>query len=128
MKGPAGGAPRERGDLLHGTLGLLILKTLDALGPLHGYGIARRLEQTSGHQLLLNHGSVYPALVRLEQLGWIGSKWSVSKNNRRARYYSITASGRRRLKSETEQWARTSGIVARVLRLAGGPGDPGHHR
>jgi transcriptional regulator len=120
MKGPVGGAPRDRGELLYGTLGLLILKTLDALGPLHGYGIARRLEQTSGHQLLLNHGSVYPALVRLEQLGWIGSKWSVSENNRRARYYSITATGRRRLKAETEQWARTSGIVARVLRLAGG--------
>jgi PadR family transcriptional regulator len=120
MKAPAGSAPRDRGELLYGTLGLLILKTLDALGPLHGYGIARRLEQTSGHALLLNHGSVYPALVRLEQLGWIGSKWSVSENNRRARYYSITASGRRRLKAETEQWARTSGIVARVLRLAGG--------
>jgi transcriptional regulator len=123
MKRPAGGTPRDRSDLLYGTLGLLILKTLDALGPLHGYGIARRLEQTTGHQLLLNHGSVYPALVRLEQVGWIGSKWSVSENNRRARYYSITASGRRQLKSETEQWARTSGIVARVLRLAGGPGD-----
>jgi transcriptional regulator len=121
MKRPAGGAATDRGDLLYGTLGLMILKTLDALGPLHGYGIARRLEQTSGHQLLLNHGSVYPALVRLEQLGWIGSKWSVSENNRRARYYSITSSGRRRLKAETEHWARTSGIVARVLRLAGGP-------
>src|SRR5215471_1757481 len=119
MSGPLGSAPRDRGDLLYGTLSLLILKTLDALGPLHGYGIARRLEQTSGHQLLLNHGSVYPALVRLEQLGWISSKWSVSENNRRARYYAITRAGRRQLKAETEQWARTSGIVARVLQLAG---------
>jgi len=117
MKRPTGEAA-QRSDLLYGTLGLLILKTLDALGSLHGYGIARRLEQTSGHQLMLNHGSVYPALVRLEQLGWIASKWSVSENNRRARYYAITAAGRRQLKSETEQWARTSGIVARVLRLA----------
>ena len=116
-----GRPPRDqaRSDLLYGTLGLMILKALDALGPLHGFGIARRLEQTSGHQLMLNHGSVYPALVRLEQLGWISSKWSVSENNRRARYYTITRAGRRQLKAETEQWARTSGIVARVLQLAG---------
>jgi len=108
-----------RSDLLYGTLGLMILKALDALGPLHGYGVARRLEQTSEHRLMLNHGSVYPALVRLEQLGWISSTWSVSDNNRRARYYTITRAGRRQLKAETEQWARTSGIVARVLQLAG---------
>jgi transcriptional regulator len=110
---------QTRNDLLYGTLGLMILKALDALGPLHGYGVARRLEQTSGDQLMLNHGSVYPALVRLEQLGWIRSTWSVSDNNRRARYYTITRAGRRQLKAETEQWARTSGIVARVLQLAG---------
>jgi PadR family transcriptional regulator PadR len=109
---------RARSDLLYGTLGLMILTALDALGPLHGYGIARRLEHTSGHQLMLNHGSVYPALVRLEQLGWIRSKWSVSDHNRRARYYAITRAGRRQLKTETEQWARMSGIVARVLQLA----------
>lgn len=115
---PASARDQARSDLLYGTLGLLILKALDALGPLHGYGVARRLEQTSGHQLMLNHGSVYPALVRLEQLGWISSKWSVSDNNRRARYYTITRAGRRQLKTETEQWARTSGIVARVLQLA----------
>src|SRR5436190_23467028 len=84
-----------RADVLHGTLALMILKTLAALGPLHGYGIARRIEQTSGHQLLLNHGTVYPALVRLEQLGWIRSKWSTSDNNRRARYYSMTRLGHR---------------------------------
>ncbi len=118
-----GGAPDRtdaRTDLLHGTLGLMILKTLEALGPLHGYGIARRLEQTSGHQLMLNHGTVYPALLRLEQLGWIRSRWSVSDNNRRARFYAITPAGRRQLDAETAQWSRTSGIVAQVLKLTGG--------
>jgi transcriptional regulator len=109
-----------KSDLLYGTLGLMILKTLDALGPLHGYGIARRIEQTSGHQLLLNHGTVYPALLRLEQLGWIRSSWRTSDNNRRARYYAITRAGRRRLEAETEQWARTAGIIARVLQMTGG--------
>ncbi len=109
-----------KSDLLYGTLGLLILKTLDALGPLHGYGIARRIEQTSGHQLLLNHGTVYPALLRLEQLGWIRSSWSTSDNNRRARFYAITRAGRLRLEAETAQWARTSDIIARVLQLTGG--------
>jgi transcriptional regulator len=118
-----GGAPDRtdgRTDLLHGTLGLMILKTLEALGPLHGYGIARRLEQTSGHQLMLNHGTVYPALLRLEQLGWIRSRWSVSDNNRRARFYAITPAGRRQLDAETAQWSRTSGIVAQVLKLTDG--------
>src|SRR5689334_3597397 len=114
-----GGTP-GRADVLYGTLGLMILKTLDALGPLHGYGIARRIEQTSGHQLLLNHGTVYPALLRLEQLGWIRSSWSTSDHNRRARYYAITRAGRRRLEAETAQWARTSDIIARVLQLTGG--------
>ena len=109
-----------KSDLLYGTLGLLILKTLDALGPLHGYGIARRLEQTSGDRLMLNHGTVYPALLRLEQMGWIASSWSTSENNRRARYYAITRSGRRQLDAETKQWARTSDIVAQVLALTGG--------
>jgi len=108
-----------RADVLHGTLALMILKTLAALGPLHGYGIARRIEQTSGHQLLLNHGTVYPALLRLEQLGWIRSKWSTSENNRRARYYSITRFGHRQLQAETDRWTRTSGIVARILKLSG---------
>jgi transcriptional regulator len=97
----------------------MILKTLDALGPLHGYGVARRIEQTSGHQLMLNHGTVYPALLRLEQLGWIASTWRTSENNRRARYYSITPAGRTQLEAETEQWARTSGIVAQILKLTG---------
>src|SRR5262245_4168064 len=116
MKPPATG----KSDLLYGTLGLMILKTLDVLGPQHGYGIARRIEQTSGHQLLLNHGTVYPALLRLEQLGWITSSWSTSDNNRRARFYAITGAGRRRLDAEAAQWAKTSGIIARVLQMTGG--------
>jgi len=119
MSASQAGKPPDRADVLHGTLGLMILKTLAALGPLHGYGIARRIEQTSGDQLLLNHGTVYPALLRLEQLGWIRSKWSTSENNRRARYYAITRLGRLELQAETDRWARTSGIVARVLALSG---------
>ena len=112
------GRTADRTDVLHGTLALMILKTLATLGPLHGYGIARRIEQTSGHQLLLNHGTVYPALLRLEQLGWIRSKWSTSENNRRARYYAITRLGQRKLQAETDRWTRTSGIVARILALS----------
>src|SRR4029450_1639339 len=107
------GRPSARSDVLRGTLGLMILKTLEALGPLHGYGIARRLERTSDHQLLLNHGTVYPALLPLEQPRGSRSAWSTSENNRRARYYTITPKGRRQLHEETAQWARTSGIVAR---------------
>jgi PadR family transcriptional regulator, regulatory protein PadR len=103
-------------DVLHGTLALMILKTLDALGPLHGYAIARRIEQISGHQLELNYGSVYPALIRLEQTGWIRSEWGTSVNNRRARYYSLTRAGRRQLAAEADQWARTSAIVSRFLK------------
>ena len=110
----------EKTDVWQGTLALMILKTLESMGPQHGYGLARRIEQTSGHQLLLNHGTVYPALLRLEQLGWIRSSWSTSDNNRRARYYAITPAGRRRLAAETEQWARSSGIIARVLEMTGG--------
>src|SRR5204862_106404 len=93
------GRTADRTDVLHGTLALMLLKTLAALGPLHGYGIARRIEQTSGHPLLLNHGTVYPALLRLEQLGWIRSKWTTSENNRRARDYSITRPGHRQPRS-----------------------------
>jgi transcriptional regulator len=119
-RGAAADRSDARADLLPGTLGLMILKTLDALGSLHGYGIARRLEQASGHQLMLNHGSVYPALLRLEQLGWIRSRWHVSDNNRRARFYAITPAGRRQLDAETARWSRTSGIVAAVLKLDGG--------
>ena len=105
-------------EVLPGTLNLLVLKTLASLGPLHGYGIARRIEQVSGDLLELNQGTIYPALLKLEQLNWIRSKWSVSENNRRAKYYSLTATGRKQLREEEEQWRRTSLIVNRFLNPA----------
>jgi PadR family transcriptional regulator PadR len=107
-----------RADVFHGTLALMILKTLDGLGPQHGYGIARRIEQTSGNQLTLNQGTLYPALLKLEQMGWITSKWGASENNRRARYYAISRAGRKQLKTEAENWSRTSDIIARFLETA----------
>ena len=102
-------------EVLPGTLNLLVLKTLDALGPLHGYGIARRIEQVSGDLLEVNQGTIYPALLKLEQMGWIRARWSTSENNRRAKYYSLTATGRRKLLAEEEEWRRTSAIVSRFL-------------
>ena len=102
-------------EVLPGTLTLLILKTLATLGPLHGYGIARRIEQVSGDLLELNQGTIYPALLKLEQMGWIRTKWSTSENNRRAKYYSLTAAGRKQLVKEEEEWRRTSAIVSRFL-------------
>ncbi|HSE16389.1 MAG TPA: PadR family transcriptional regulator [Pyrinomonadaceae bacterium] len=102
-------------EVLPGTLNLLVLKTLAALGPLHGYGIARRIEQVSGDLLEVNQGTIYPALLKLEQMGWIRAKWSVSENNRRAKYYSLTAAGRKQLRAEEEEWQRTSAIVSRFL-------------
>jgi len=105
----------EKSDVWQGTMALMILKTLEAMGPLHGYGIARRIEQISGNRLSLNYGSIYPALLRLEQERAIVSEWGVSENNRKAKYYRVTAAGRRQLKQETEQWAEASTIVARFL-------------
>jgi transcriptional regulator len=102
-------------EVLPGTLNLLVLKTLDTLGTLHGYGIARRIEQMSGDLLELNQGTLYPALLKLEQMGWIRAKWSVSENNRRAKFYSLTAAGRKQLRNEEEDWQRTSAIVSRFL-------------
>ena len=102
-------------EVLPGTLSLLVLKTLAALGPLHGYGIARRIEQVSGDLLEVNQGTIYPALLKLEQMGWIRAKWSVSENNRRAKFYSLTAAGRKQLRAEEEEWLRTSAIVSRFL-------------
>jgi transcriptional regulator len=99
----------------YGTLDLMVLNTLAGMGPLHGFGIARRIEQASDGALSLNQGTIYPALLRLEQKGWIKSAWGTSENNRRARFYSITAAGRRQLSSETELWARTVSIVNRLL-------------
>jgi PadR family transcriptional regulator len=105
----------EKSDVLYGTLALMILKTLDALGPQHGYGIARRIEQISGNQLALNQGTLYPALLKLEQLGWIGAKWGFSGSGRRAKFYSITRRGRQQLQAEAESWERAAAIVARFL-------------
>jgi PadR family transcriptional regulator, regulatory protein PadR len=103
---------------LQGTLDLMVLKTLEAMGPLHGYGIARRIEQVSGDLLHMNQGTLYPALLRLEQSGWVSSKWGISDNNRRAKYYSITKSGMKQLAAETENWERVAGIIARMLHSA----------
>jgi PadR family transcriptional regulator PadR len=105
-------------EVLQGTLDLLVLKTLDTLGPLHGFGIARRIQQVSEDMLQLNQGTLYPALVRLEQRGWIRSKWGVSDNNRRARFYSLTDSGRKELAREAESWERMSSLITRLLRGA----------
>lgn len=107
-------------DVIQGTLDMLILKTL-SLQPMHGYGIARRIEQMSGDALRLNQGTLYPALVRLEQQGWIRAKWGASDNNRRAKFYSLTAAGRRQLTAETERWRRVSDVVGRILDPAGDP-------
>ncbi len=102
-------------EILQGTLDLMVLKTLEGLGPLHGYGIARRIELVSEGVLELNQGTIYPALLRLQQKGWIKSEWGSSENNRRAKYYSITRAGRKQLATETEDWERISGIIGRML-------------
>ena len=110
------GANSNKRDVLQGTLDLLVLKTLESMGPMHGWGIARRLEQVSENLLQMNQGTVYPALLRLEQGGWISSAWGTSENNRRARFYSLTAAGRRRLRVEQQNWELMSSVIARVLR------------
>jgi PadR family transcriptional regulator PadR len=109
--------PKERSEVLQGTLDLMILKTLDALGPQHGYGIARRIEQISDDVLRLNEGTVFASLLRLAQKGWIRSEWGASESNRKAKFYSITQAGRRQLARETQTWERISGVIGRVLRL-----------
>jgi PadR family transcriptional regulator PadR len=108
-----------RSDVLQGTLDLMILKALDALGPMHGYGIGRRIEQVSDRVLQLNEGTVYTSLLRLQQQGWITSSWGASENNRKARFYSITRRGLKQLARETEEWERISGVIGRVLALRG---------
>jgi transcriptional regulator len=105
----------EKADVWQGTLALMVLKTLDTLGPLHGYGIARRIEQTSGDQLEVRYGTLYPALLKLEQEGFISAEWGTSDNNRRAKYYTLTRAGRKQLKKETHEWDRTTGIIARFF-------------
>ncbi len=107
-------------EVLQGTLDLMVLKTLDALGPLHGYGIARRIEQLSEAVLRLNEGTVYTSLLRLQQQGWISSQWGLSENNRKARFYSITRRGRTKLVAEAEDWQRIAGVITRLLLLAPG--------
>ncbi len=108
----------KKTDVLQGTLDLMVLQTLDVLGPLHGYGIARRIEQVSESVLQLNEGTVYTALLRLQQHRWIASQWGASENNRRARYYSITPSGRKQLARKAEDWRRIASVIGRLLRLA----------
>ena len=105
-------------DLLQGTLDLMVLRTLSALGPLHGYGIARRIEQVSGDEVLLNQGTIYASLVRLLHNRWISAAWGTSENNRKAKFYSITKSGRTQLHAEAQNWERISTVIGRVLRIA----------
>jgi transcriptional regulator len=109
-------APDKR-DVLYGTLGLMVLKTLEALGPLHGYRIARRIEQISGNQLALNQGTLYPALLKLEQAGWIDSSWTESESGRRVKVYVLTKAGRKQLRAEEAGWEHAAGIVARFLKI-----------
>jgi transcriptional regulator len=110
---------QQKNEVLPGTLNLIVLKTLSTLGTLHGYGIARRIEQASGNLLQLNQGTIYPALLNLEQMGWIKSKWGVSENNRRAKYYSITPAGKKQLAAEEANWRRASEIMVRFLEPLG---------
>jgi len=104
-------------DLLQGTLDLMVLQTLAAMGPMHGYGIARRIEQVSGKQILLNQGTIYASLIRLQQRGWIAAEWGASDNNRRARFYSLTRSGEKQRAADVEYWQRLAGVVGSILAM-----------
>ena len=106
-------------DLLQGTLDLMVLQTLSTMGPNHGYGIARRIEQVSGNEVLLNQGTIYASLVRLQQRGWISAEWGTSDNNRKAKFYSITKSGKRQMREERTQWERLTTVMGRVLAVSG---------
>jgi len=106
---------KKKSEVLQGTLDLMILQSLDSMGPLHGWGIARRIEQVSEDALFLNQGTIYPALLRLEQQGWIKSEWGLSENNRKAKYFQITRAGRRQLAKEVDNWWRIAGIISRIL-------------
>ncbi|HMF57156.1 MAG TPA: PadR family transcriptional regulator [Pyrinomonadaceae bacterium] len=105
----------DTSDVWRGTLALMVLKSLEMMGPIHGYGIGRRIEQTSDHLLSINHGTLYPVLLKLEQEGFISSEWGVSDNNRKAKYYRLTRAGRKKLERETREWERTTAILARFL-------------
>jgi len=111
----------DRGDVVYGSLGLLVLKTLDAVGPMHGYRLARRIEQISGNQLALNQGTLYPALLKLEQMDWVASRWAVSDTGRRVKVYSLTRTGRKQLAREEAQWQRSAGIIARFFNISEEP-------
>ena len=108
----------SKSDILQGTLDLMVLKTLDVMGPMHGYGVARRIEQISEEALQINQGTIYLCLIRLVQKGWIDSAWGTSDNNRRAKFYSISKSGRKQLAAETRNWERVAGVIGRVLQLS----------
>jgi PadR family transcriptional regulator PadR len=111
----------DKGDVLYGSLGLMVMKTLEALGPLHGYRIARRIEQISGDQLALNQGTLYPALLKLEQAGWISSSWTESETGRRVKVYALTRVGRKQLRAEETAWQHATGIVARFFKIQQDP-------
>lgn len=106
---------QDKADILRGTLDLMVLQTLATMGPLHGYGIARRIEQVSHNLLQLNQGTIYPALVRLQQYGWIAARWGESDNNRRAKFYELTRAGKKHLTAEVGNWERVSGVISRLL-------------
>lgn len=108
-------ADENKSDVWQGTLALMVLKTLETMGALHGYGIARRIEQVSGDRLAINYGTIYPALLKLEQEGYIASEWGVSENNRKAKYYRLTRAGRKQVEKEAREWERTTAILARFL-------------
>ena len=112
--------PDAKLDLLQGTLDIMVLQTLDVLGPLHGYGIARRIEQLSGNEILLNQGTIYASLVRLQQRGWIAARWGVSDSNRKAKFYSITKAGKQRIRKDRTQWERLTAVMHRILAASGG--------
>jgi PadR family transcriptional regulator, regulatory protein PadR len=109
---------KSKSEILQGTLDMMVLQTLDAMGPLHGYGIARRIEQVSGDALQLNQGTIYAALLRLQHRRWISASWGLSDNNRKAKFYAITKAGRKQLASETKNWQRIAGVIGRLLRLS----------
>jgi PadR family transcriptional regulator, regulatory protein PadR len=117
-EGRAEGKAAEKSDILQGTLDLMVLKTLDAMGPMHGYGIARRIEQLSEEALQVNQGTIYLCLIRLVQKDWIRAEWGTSENNRKAKFYSISKAGRKQLAAETRNWERVSGVIGRLLQLA----------
>ena len=106
---------KNKADVWQGTLALMVLKTLETMGSMHGYGIARRIEQTSAHHLTVNYGTIYPALLKLEQEGYIVSSWGLSENNRKAKFYKLTRAGQKQLEKEAREWERTTGIIARFF-------------